>query len=289
MVEDLRSIPLEILFERLEKGNIRVDKGAFLQYAETCDTPEELADLIVEEDSDALYLILFEIWRRLLPEKQSLSIFFDELDYRISLFDQGKMESDEWIQDGLANLMEILDENADAGVDPQEVFRVICDYCAHDLESFLYDYIADLLDSGNPFYASELVEGFFPYVNEPIWFEFLKARIVAATDIGEADRLIAEILEGKADLPLLIEVLKFLKVNGEPELFIRGVKKVLPLLRTEEELVEVMAAIADYYRRLDQDALEQAIQKLMEKRKEPYGKLDPKDPDLKKLHDIVIK
>lgn len=292
-IEDLRKIPQQKLFARLVKAGIQLGEGTFLQYAEQCDTPEELADLLLPEEAedkqwDSLYLVIFEVWRRLLPNKQSLSIFCDELDFQIALYDQGKLENDEPIQDGLANLLEILDENADAGGNPQDIFKAVSDYCAYDLESFLHDYISDLLDSKNQLYASELVDGFFPYVLDPIWFDFLRARLLSFSDIGEANRIIHGILE-KADEPLLMEILRFLAVNGEHELFLAATNQILPLLNTEEEFLEVMETAADYYRRLDEDGLEQSIQKLMKKRKNPQEeKLNPKDPDLKTLQSIIM-
>src|SRR5690606_18870981 len=136
------------------KGGIQIDRQSFFHFADSCDTPEELTDLLLpdaaaEKQRDSVYLILFKLWRRLVPKKQSLSVFCEELDHQIFLYDMGELSSDEPIQDALANLLEILDENADSGVDPQEVLQAITEYCAHDLESFILDYISDLLDSGN--------------------------------------------------------------------------------------------------------------------------------------------
>ncbi len=292
-LEDFRALSDEQIYSRLKKGNIQIDPESFLRFADECDTPEELADLLFEEENpqwDENYLLIFELWRRHLLDKQSLSIFCDELDYRISLYDHGDLENDELIQDGLANLLEVLDENADTGADPQETFASICDYCAHDLESFLYDYIADLLDSGNQFYASELIDGFHSYVQESIWFDFLKARLLSFTDIGESNLMIHRILDNEeTDDPLLMEILHHLSIVGEHELFTLAVNKILPHLKTDKELLDVMSIVADYYRRLDEDTLEQAIQKLMQKRKESHRKLDSKDPDLKILSDLLTK
>lgn len=279
-LENFREIPLEELFNRLQKAKIKLDNGSFHSFAESVDTPEELADLLLpdeisEKSRDPLYLLIFELWRRLVPEKQSLSIFCDELDHRIAIYDQGEIDSDEPIQDALANLLEVLDENADAGTDPQEVFSAITNYCAHDIESFIYDYCSDLLDSGNALYASELIEGFSPYITEPIWFDFLRARLLAFTEIGDANIAIHRLLEGEVELALLFEMLRFLSTTGEPQLFILAVKKTLPLLSSHEELTEVLILMADYYHRLDQDEQEQAIQKILAKPKS--GPVHPSD------------
>lgn len=289
-LEDLRAFSLRELFSRLEGYKVQLDKNSFFEFANQCDTPEELADLLLPDETsekkrDPFYLILFELWRRLLPEKQSLSIFCDELDDRIALYDQGDPKSDELIQDGLANLLEVLDENADAGADPEDVFIAISDYCAHDLESFLYDYIADLLDSGNSLYASELIEGFSPYVTEPLWLDFLRVRLLAFTDIGDANLAMHRLLENDLELPLILEIARFLSTAGEQELFTLAMKKTIPLLSTQEEWAEVMALMAESYRRLDEEDMEQAIHRIIHKRK--TGPINPSD--LKTLQDLLSK
>lgn len=271
-LEDDRLEELSELFSRLSRFGPDLDKRSFLHFAKQCDTPEGLSDLLLPDEApekarDPFYLIIFELWRRLLPEKQSLSIFCDELDYQISLYDLGDLESDERVQDALANLLEVLDENADSGADPEEVFLAVSEYCAHDLESFFYDYIADLLDSGNSLYASELIEGFSPYMTDPLWFDFLRVRLVSFTDIRDANIAIHRLLENELELPLLLEILHFLSANGEHDLFKMALKKAIPLLTSQEELIDVMALIADFYRCLDEDEKEKAVQKILAQQK----------------------
>ena len=291
-VEDLRPVPLEELFGRLKQNGLSLDRETFLPFAESADTPEELAEVLLADAvdpqiHDPLYLILFELWRRLLPEKPALSIFCDELDHRIALYDRNQLESDEQIQDALANLQEILDENADTGADPREIFASMEEDCAHDIESFLYDYISDLLDAGNRLYASELIEGFFPYVPEPIWFDLLSARLLFFTDIAEANARIAQILEQKPELSLLFALLQCLSNAGDHSLFVTAAKQAIPLLETEGEFQEMLSLVAHHYRLLDLESLEQAIQTLMQKRKDPSTLLAPEDPDLKAFAQII--
>lgn len=282
-LEDLRILPLDAVFARLEKYGLPFDRKTFHHFAADCETPEELADLLLpdgasEKQRDPFYLIVFELWRRLLPEKQSLSIFCDELDHRIALYDQGEAGSDELVQEGLGNLLEVLDENADAGADPEEVFLAICDYCAHDLESFFYDYIADLLDGGHSLYASELIEGFSPYVNDPLWFDFLRVRLLSFTDVGDANLALYRLLENELDFALLVEMLRFL-VSGERELFAQAIQKALPFLTAHEEWLEVMEIAADFYRRLGEDEKAEAIQQAM-RSKAPGAAVHPSDLSL---------
>ena len=82
-VEDLRPLPEETLFSRLGKLGIALDRARFVQFSEGCDTPEDLTDLLLDDAADEkmhdpIYLLLFELWRRFLPERPSLSIFCDE-------------------------------------------------------------------------------------------------------------------------------------------------------------------------------------------------------------------
>ena len=84
------------------------------------------------------------------------------------------------MENALATLEQILDENEDAGVDAHEVFTSVASGCAHDIESFFYDFISEQIDSGNLSYASELHEAFAVYVSDKKRFEFLAIRILAA-------------------------------------------------------------------------------------------------------------
>jgi hypothetical protein len=291
-VENLRTLPIEELFFRLAEKGISLDRERFLHFGENCDTPEELTDLLLTDASDSalhdpVYLLVFELWRRLLPQKPSLSIFCDELDHLIELYDRAELESDEPLQDALANLQEIFDENADSGAPPREVFSSIEEYCAHDIEDFLYDFIADLFECGNTLYASELIEGFSPYVPEPLWFEILNARLLAISDIAAANRLVAQLLKKELDLPVLLEVLRFLATAGDRGLFVAAAKKAISRLETEEEFRELLTIVSDFYRLLDLDELEQAVQKFMKQRKSPSEALDPADPDLRAFAQMI--
>ncbi len=287
-LENLRDLSIEVLFQRLSPWGISLDKNYFISFAGECDTPEELTELLLEEsvslkEHDQVYLIIFELWRRILPERQSLSIFCDELDHRIFLYDRGALESDEPIQDILANLQEILDENQDEGEAPVEIFLAISEYCAHDVEGFIYDYITELLDGGDVSYAQELAEGFFPFLPESIWPPFLKARILSFSDPSRANAEVARILDKhpNTETSFLFETLRFLSVSGDHRLFIAVIQKIIAQLQTEEEFEELLEIAADYYRRLDQDDVEMAIERLMKKRSLNTFAFDPRDPDLK--------
>ena len=72
---------------------------------------------------------------------------------------------------------------------------------------------------------------------------------------------------------------------GDRSLFVKLAKLTLAVLKTEEDFVELMKVVADYYRRLDQDDIEKAIQKIMSIRqgKKSIEKINLKDPDIKKF------
>ncbi len=292
-IKDLRTLSLDELFLQLNNLNIPLDKHAFIQYANSCESPEGMTDVIlaeIEEPSlyDKVYLLVFEIWRRLVPEKQTLSIFCDELDNRIYQYDQGILDNDEIIQDSLANLMEILDENADLGVEPKEIFNSLTEYCAHDLEGFLYDYICEQIDAGYFLYAAELIDGFYPYLSDLKWFDFLKAKVAADEDISDANEIVKKLvkeLKKNNDLDLQLEILRFMVQVGDRAIFVKLAKLTLEILKTEEDFVELMKIVADYYRRLDQDDMEKSIQRIMNLRqnRKPIEKINSEDPDIKKF------
>jgi len=292
-IADLRTLSLDELFHQLRNLDIQLDKYVFIQYANSCESPEAMTDVVLTEINelslyDKVYLLIFEIWRRLVPEKQTLSIFCDELDNRIYQYDHGSLDNDEIIQDSLANLMEILAENADLGDNPKEIFDRLTEYSAHDLEGFLYDYICEQIDAGYFLYSAELIDGFYSYLSDLKWFDFLKAKVAADEDTSDANEIVKNLvkeLKKNNDLDLQLEILRLMVQVGDHALFVKLVKMTLEILETEEDFVELMKIVADYYRRLDQDDIEKSIQRIMNLRqnKKPIEKINLDDPDIKKF------
>lgn len=299
-IEDYRSLPLDEIFERLEEKDIHLDKSSFIAFAENLDTPEEMADGLLEDlpndvaVHDQVYLLIFELWRRLLPEKTCLSIFCDELDHQIHLYDQGQTANAEAIQDTLANLQVILDENTDEGVDPHEALDCIDAGCANDVESFLYDFIAEQIDNDNLPYATELLEGFGCYVRDVKWFEFLRARILSATDPKEANQIVrnlvnTETASNKPNLEFNFELLSFLVRVGDKETFDSLVKSSANLIKAEEDFQDLVSISADFYHCLDRDPIEQQLQNILKKRVQiPLEQeFDRKDPQFAEFFKII--
>ena len=194
-VEDLKSLSIEELFSRLSKLSLILDEASFYLYAENCETPEELAECLccdeepLTERHDQIYLLVFEMWRRLIKEKFCLSIFCDELDHWIEMYDRGELIDEEPLQKALALLEDILDEAFHQASDPKHILKEVSSYCAHDLEQFLVDYIADQIVQKNEVYASELIDAFSDYASDLRRFKLLRASLVALSDLETANML----------------------------------------------------------------------------------------------------
>lgn len=297
-VEDYRALTTEQLFERLKLQDVDLDKNTFHSLADQFDTPEELTLQLLstrdddEMTQDQIYLIFFELWRRLLPEKTCLSIFCDELDYQIYLYDHGKTENIETLQDAIANLQVILNENLDEGTDPIEAFQAISHACANDLETFLYDYIAEQIDLGHESYASELLDDFSDYVTDPKWFDFLRARLTGSSDPEVAFEMIHELMkvaEKSKDLEFNFELISLMIEQGGHDDFLKIIKITIPLLKCEEDFQDLLTATADFYHRLDREDIENQIQNILKRRNQKRFDLaiNKNDSDILELGKIL--
>ena len=292
-IDNYRALPTERLFDLLRELHIDLDKYHFAAIADTCDTPEELTDYIIGDsiyktsEKDRIYLILFELWRRIEPAKPCLSVFCDELDHQINLYDQGKISNLEALHDAIADLQAILDENVDQGVPAADVFESISLGCAHDVESFLYDFIAEQIDTSNFSYARELLEGLMPYVTDKKWFNFLNAQVIASTDIQEANNRLRVLVENnpEPDLQFNLELLSFLAREGDHDLFVKLVIESIPLVEVEEDLHEILSTTSDFYHYLDREQDEHEVQEILSKRRlrAPEEPVKRDDPDIEKL------
>ncbi len=293
-IEDYRALTLDTLFSRLKAKGIPQTRNTFIDAAQDLDSPEELSDYFLDEsqlppeEQDEVYLLVFELWRRLLPEKQSFTIFCDELDHQIFAYDQGQVLQAEVIPDMLANLQVILDENVDEGAEPADVFDAVVHACANDVESFLYDYTSEQIDEKNFTYAAELIEGFAKYVSEIKWFDFLLVRLLSFTD-EEACKLatrqvVKEALSEK-DLEFNFDVLAFLAQGGEPHEFIEVLKNTIPQLEVEEDFQDLLDVCVDFFHYQDREEQEKnaAAIKLKREKKNPTAPFKSSDPDAKEL------
>jgi hypothetical protein len=284
-VEDYREVSMNDLFDRLASLGLELSEDNLTLTAENYRSPEELTHFLWPQQNDEhrIYLIIFELWRRLFPEKQSPSIFCDELDYRIDQYLKGDQQNG--LPNTLLRLEEILNENIDAGEDPKAIFFSLSRHIAHDLERFLYDYISDQIDEDNDPYASELLAAFYLSMNEPSWFDFLKARLLITTEAHEGNiafKKIIDRLKIHPNLDLELEILAFLIHHGDPHLFQQTAQLCLEHLETEEDFQELLAMIADYCHFIDKDKEEEQIQTISATRatNDPDKSIDRADPDL---------
>lgn len=252
-VEDLRKVPLETLFSRLKQKDIVLDRASFSAYAYEFDSPEELAIALIPEtdvEPDAAFLLLFELWRRLVPEKQSISLVCDELDYQISLYDMGELERVETLDDALQSFYSVLEENVDSGILPEEAFSALTWACAHDIAQFLYDYISEIIGDDEHVYALELIERYYPFVQDKRYFEFLQAQLDSHDAPRVAYERIKSILVASDLVPnvaLYIDILTFLRNGLFPDLFCEVAKRVIPLLSESEDFEEFLSLCQQFF------------------------------------------
>lgn len=289
-VEDLRVFPEDALFWRLKTLNWPLSKEHFLTLAESYHSPEEMVEDLVGDGEtqsatyDQVYLTLFELWRRLMPEKQTLSIFCDELDHQIYLHDQQAGKESQALVDVINELLVVLNENADAGISPQTCMESILAHSAHDVEEFLYDYITDQIEVRNFTYAHDLIEGFYPYVSDVKWFDFLNVQLEIIHDGLETFTAFQGIMK-KVKTPSLdfyFEILAFLTQYGDQTTFAFFVKKALPMLETEMDLTDLVSLTADFYHYLDDDLKEKEVLTWLKGREQldQEKELDRQDPVL---------
>ena len=290
-VEDYRILSLDQLFQRLKSHHLTLDKSSFLAFADNAETPEDFTESLLADskadikEQDQVYLIIFELWRRLLPEEICLSIFCDELDHQIYLHDNNQIKNDESIQDALANLQMFLDENVDAGTDPLVAFDYVNNACANDLENFLLDYTAEQIENGNHPYAAELIEGFSPYAHDLKWFELLRVRLLISNDRDEVHEMIQHLLEdaveGK-DLEFNLELLSFLVTDCDEKTFAQLIFQTISLLEIEEDFQSLVSIAMDFFHRLDREKEEDYLQAILNQRKhhDLEKNFNQKDPEL---------
>lgn len=268
--EDYRVATQEELFSRL--ADFGLSEEAFLSLTEELAAPEQAMEHIEmenDEQFEQVYLLIFELWRRLYPERQSLSIFCDELDHIIMQYQLEEVSSEK-IVETLDELERVLDENFDHGVDTKEIFETVRCHMAHDLESFLFDFISLQIESHNEEYASELIEDFYPYVERDHWFDFLRVRLTVLLDTDEASFMLSHLLdklEEKKDKRLLFEVLEFLASYGENASYLSVFTMLLGLIDSKEEFVDLAEITSNYFKQyaIDVNGLQSATEKVSDK------------------------
>jgi len=290
-VEDYRTLLLEELFMRLQKAHIVFDPASFIAFVDAYDTPEELFDALVAdqeltaEHSDKIYLILFELWRRLVPEKLSISLICDELDYQIFLYDFRNVTNGELLEDALTAFHGVLVENVDNGIDAIDAFEAISEYLANDFQAFLMDYVSELIEAKENAYAYELLEQFYPFMPDKKWFDLLHARLIGAKDISRGHELVRSLhrkTKHEPDVDFSLDILAFLVSLPDHELFSEVLQHALSLIHEEDELQELLSISREYFANRNDQALSDLFDQILSQRKAAnrQGPISADDTDL---------
>lgn len=227
-VEDYRSLTLDRLFEQLRPFHIDLDRMSFITFGDECDSPEEFTEQLIGEQhleptqEDQIYLLVFELWRRIMSEKPSLSIICHELDHQIYLFDHNKIENPLDLENALIRFTQILEQNVDEGVPAEQAIQLISTYSANDIETFLYDFISEQIEKGNESYAYDLLDHFNPYLIENKWFKLLRLRLSGHPLTKTAQRLLEQLMDdylSESDVDFHLELLASVTEMKEHEAF----------------------------------------------------------------------
>jgi len=282
-MEDYEKIPLKELFASLKKLKLPLNEQTFLEGAQDKENPEVLLQYFAG-DFDVksklqIYLIVFELWKRLLPTLRPISILCDALDHEITKLRELETADSEHLQDLLLAMQDLFDQAVDDGYIPEKVFVMVNSYLAHNLESVLYGYIKHQFDAQNDTEASEWIDGFYRYIPSKLSFDFLKFRLLFTHDMHDAikliDPLIDRILEANARR-VALDLLEFLSQYGSADLFMNTFKKMVSLIQTEKDFIDMLNIAGDFYQGLDKEFEESQIRELVASRKdiEPSRKIE---------------
>lgn len=292
-VANYREKPSEELFQGLHGLGVMVGPEDFELLCKNYEAPEEIVEALASQreplEKDQLFLIFFELWRRHFPERRSISIFCDELDYQMTAYD---LEKPNEIFDTLSSLQQLLNDQVDRGVEPQIAFQVMQTYCANDIESFLFDLILNEIEEDNAKCAKDLLEDFTPFMRDRPWFDYLAARADILEDPEEGyDRLekVIEQIGSSTSLDLIEEMLFFLANSGNHSLFYKLAKKTLALLHTEGDFHDFLEACYAHYDYLELKQPSLAIALLFHSRSGTPREMPllPTDPGLMEMRTIL--
>lgn len=260
---DWRERELDGLFDELKQMGIVFDTSLFYQWAAHCETPEELVDFLSmeeevetgeweEERKDRLYLILFELWRRLVPEKRSLSLVADEIDHVIFAFDSGKEFLDEEIENALEEWIRLLNRLQDEGLSVREALQAIEPYFAHCVPEFAIDFLLDVSERGESERYISLFEKVRPFLtSEPLWAKIIELKFCLRDDIPLLNKklgdLVAHVLTTtNVESEVIFALCDIaLKLKRE-ELFLRLLEKVVPCLQEKDDVNVVVHLLTDF-------------------------------------------
>lgn len=292
-MKNLKSHTTDQLLKDLQVFGVKLDSFTFQTLAEKYDSPEEMSYRLIgnQEPNPYVCILVFEIWKRLLPEKRSLSIFCDEFEHLISLYHEGQRTHFNDLMDGLAYMQYILDQSVDEGANPVAAFHTLQSYCSTDLETFLFSFMLDQINEGDASYAKELLEGFSRYMSQTARFKYLAIRIEIEEDPNEGFTKLEEFLaklDPQTPKKFVDEILSFLAESGNHSLFYEFTQKTIAWIREEVDFKILLEICYNHYKALDLQQPALMIAKLFEKRgsvpkETPFSQNDPDLDSLKKI------
>lgn len=242
-IEDYTLLSTAQLLQRLIKENIHITENALKEYMESAQSPEDLTDILCPEEEGSVlfekcYLIIFELWKKLAPHKETLSIFCDKLDHLIHAYDEGRPVADELVK-ALNDLMKIFEDLCASGLSQKETYALFSSYLAQDLETFIYDFLCDLIEAGEKTLAFDFIFGFYDFFHDKPALDLLKTTINLIENPDDSETVFLNTIEKifeKKRHNLILDAIYFAHDNG----FIPMSKKIahdlLSKLKGDEKL-----------------------------------------------------
>jgi hypothetical protein len=268
MIEDLSKVGDDQIFERLKQLRIPVGHDTLKRYLEELETPEDFLEAVtLETDSvekvEQAYLLLFELFKRHAPDANCLSVFADRLDSSIQLYEKSQGKNWSKVAEELKQLESILRENLANVKNPNEILEKISRYFAYDLEGFIYDFIADLIDRQEEVLAEEFIDQFFEYLTKPYWFSLLEFYLKGA-DLEQLENL-ADLSADTQDFDFGLEVLYILK-EEDSERFFPLLSALIEMAKEEAEFVELLTVAQEVFEEKDRLRELSEIKKILDSR-----------------------
>ena len=273
---DYRKLSLAELFINLENLNIFFNEVTFSRYCEDLDSPEELIESLGLDDGDEKregYLLCFELWRRLLPEKECVSIFCDELDRIIAKYEKDR--DDEELLQTLHHLIDILDRNTVTSDSAHEIFNRLSMYIAHDLENVIFTYIDTMITDGLEDEYLALLDHFMPYVSDKRNLQFLKLKTLSNDFEEEKENLsgfLVSSLTEDLNFPLSLHLLFYLTEMRNDELFSELFATLASSTKEEDSLVALLDVLVEYHRKRGREEKEKQVTRFLQNHLGDSGK-----------------
>jgi hypothetical protein len=292
-VLDYKSLSLEVLFSNLKALGFDFTPESVIELK---DSGEELDTISLKkfstlhisvENLERAYLNFFEIWRRLLPDHKSISVFANDFDEFIDAYEKGEVTGNEAL---FNELFDILDESVDEGMEAKSVFEELSNYFGHDLESFLICYIFDLIEHDNETLALRYLDNIYPYIRGNLWLDFFRIKLLKGAlpeDVTAITFRFLDKLKLNFDPELAFEVLYYLIETGHKEIFKKTYKEFLKEIKTQDEFREMLEILHAFFSLNEQNKEENLVKELIENRKKMSLQEKIGAPEKRVLQELV--